>query len=141
MSKAKYEDDTGESGWVSAEDAKPVGETKEEREARELRGEAVKTPAEAKAISAEEKVAAEKEELEGKETVRGKIARMVGQLRSGQLFGAARKAAWGELEELVGWLKGDETVGEVLKERRAAEEKLEKGEKKEAAKEEKAGKW
>jgi hypothetical protein len=115
------------------------GEKAEAKEHEEKEGvAAVGTEAEvAKAVTAEEKAAKEAEELAGKETVRGKISRLVRELRSGQLFGAERKAAWVALEEVVGWLKGEETVGEVLKERRAAEEKGMKSE----ARGEKAGKF
>jgi len=74
----------------------------------------------------EERVAKEKEELAGKEKVRDKLARLVRELRGGQVFGAARKAIFEQLEELVGRLKGEETVGEMEKEKRAEEEKAAK---------------
>jgi len=85
--------------------------------------EAPATKEEKAALSAEEKLAAEAEELRGKEKVRDKVARLVRELRGGAVFGAARKAVFEQLEELVGWLKGDETVGEMEKERKLEEEK------------------
>jgi hypothetical protein len=71
------------------------------------------------------------EEKAGKETVRGKIVRLVGELRGGRVFGAARKAMWGELEAAAGRLKSEQLMGELTE----AEEKA----KKEAEKVAKAG--
>jgi hypothetical protein len=101
----------------------------------------VETAEQKLAQTEEERVAAEKAELEGKERVRDKVARLVGELRGGRVFGAARKAVFNELEELVRGLKGEETVGDLEKERKAEEAKLEKKEAKKEEKEEKAGKW
>lgn len=113
----KYEDATGESGWVSAEEeegkAKPVLEE----------GKVERTAEEKLAVSADEKLAKEAEEVRGKEKVRDKLARLVRELRSGTVFGAAKKALWGELEEMVGRLKGEETVGEMEKAAKLEEEK------------------
>jgi hypothetical protein len=84
------------------------------------------TAEEKAAQTAEEKLAKEAEELRGKEKVRDKVARLVGELRGGQVFGAARKAIFDELEELVRRMKGEETVGDLEKERAAEEAKAAK---------------
>jgi hypothetical protein len=150
MTKAKYEDDTGESGWIA-------DETKEEREAREVRerhaasvGGPTETKEQALAISEEERLKKREEEAAAKEPVRAKIVRLVGELRSGRLFGAERKRAWGELEATAGGLKTEELVGEsdaakaMKKEKEEAEKKekeRKKEEEKEEKKEEKAGRY
>jgi hypothetical protein len=88
--------------------------------------EVVATKEEKAAVKEEERVAKEAEEVRGKEKVRDKLARLVRELRGGQVFGAARKAVFEQLEELVGRLKGEETVGEMEKERLAEEAKAAK---------------
>jgi hypothetical protein len=83
--------------------------------------------ARAKAIAAEEKQKKEAEERAAKEPVRSKILRLIGDLRGGQLNGVEAKAAWKDLEELARRLKGEETVGDLEKERKAKEGKEGKG--------------
>ena len=75
-----------------------------------------------KAVAEEEKRKKEAEELAAKETVKGKILRLAGELRAGKLFGVDQKRAWGELEESVRRLKSEQLVGELTE----AEEKEKK---------------
>jgi hypothetical protein len=90
------------------------------------KAEAVETKEEKAAVKEEERIAKEAEEVRGKERVRDKVARLLREIRGGAVFGGAKKALWGEVEELVGRLKGEETVGEMEKERAAEEAKLAK---------------
>jgi len=121
MSKSKYEDDTGTGGWVDENEAKVAAsaESAEEKARREVRE---------KAVAEEERAAKEADELRQKETVKAKLVRLVGALQGG-LTGTARDMAFKDLKGAVQSLKTEETVGDAERERKALEEKAEKGEK------------
>ena len=74
-------------------------------EGEEEKAEAAATAEEKAAVKEEERLKKLEEEAAAKEPVRAKIVRLIGELRSGRLFGADRKRAWGELEATAGGLK------------------------------------
>src|SRR4029453_15850391 len=107
---------------------------KEEREAKERESHAEKLRAKARAE--EEKRRKAEEELAAKETVKGKILRLVGALRKG-VVGTERKRVLEELEGAVGRLKSEQLMGELTPDE--AEEKREREAKAAEEKSAKAG--
>jgi hypothetical protein len=111
--------------------------TKEEREAKERESHAEKLRAKARAEEEKRRKAAE--ELAGKETVKGKIVRLLGELRGG-VVGTARRRVLDELEGAAGRLKSEQLMGELTAEEEKEKKEREKAEKEAKAAEEKAAK-
>src|SRR4030095_11877034 len=138
--------------------------TKEEKEAKERESHAEKLRAKARAE--EEKRRKEEAELAAKETVKGKILRLVGALRKGVVgterkrgleeleggggggrggarrggVGTERKRVREELEGAVGRLKSEQLMGELTPDEEKEKKEREKAEREAKAAEEKAAK-
>jgi hypothetical protein len=86
----------------------------------------------------EEKRKKEAEELAAKETVKGKILRLLGEMRTA--VGTARRAAMDELQSTVGRLKSEQLVGELTEAEEKEKKEREKAEREAKAAEEKSAK-